>query len=210
MIIATPLNLPKIEPDNWDIFWKIWNKEAKPLTKIFMNHSESKGQIGNDNSWIGLDIYKKIYLNTSYDAPFFDIKNDLPLMHELIKSLPLKLMYRVRILQSLIDIPPHTDDNKNKWSIRAMLKCEDPESQWYFTKPYASSSDPKYYLKMPPDTNWFAYNDKHCWHGTTYNKKDPKLLIQIYSVDENLDLIKQSINKYSNYNIKINQNINND
>ena len=25
MIVYTPIDLPKIEPDNWDVFWDIWN-----------------------------------------------------------------------------------------------------------------------------------------------------------------------------------------
>jgi hypothetical protein len=39
MIIATPLDIPKLEPDNWTTFWDIWNTHADLLIKKYLNES---------------------------------------------------------------------------------------------------------------------------------------------------------------------------
>ena len=35
MIIATPLDIPKLEPDDWATFWDLWNTHSGPLIKSF-------------------------------------------------------------------------------------------------------------------------------------------------------------------------------
>lgn len=201
MIIATPLDIPKIEPDNWNVFWEIWKSNVGPLIKQFRNHEKSNTTVGNSELWIGVDIYKKYNILTSWNANYVDIKNYLPLMYNQIEKSPIKNIFKVRLLQSLKDIEPHTDDDRDEWKIRSLFYCEDPEPQWYFTKQDFKINKEKYFLNMPKETNWFAYNDKFCCHGSIYNHKYKKILIQIFSPDNNSILINQSINKYKNYTI---------
>lgn len=201
MIVSTPLNLPTIEPDNWEVFWNIWNTHAKDLTKVKMNNG-SPIPIGENAVWTGLDIFKseKGY-ETSWAAPFYNIKDDLPKMFNTIRQLPLAIE-RVRVIQSLKSIPAHSDDSVDRWNIRAMFYYTDPEQQWYFTRPQDRSN--RVFLTLPVDTNWFAYNDGHCLHGSTYNEQHPKLLMQIYLLDYDISaLLNNSIDKYKDYAIDL-------
>jgi hypothetical protein len=201
MIVATPLDLPIIKPDNWDVFWNIWHTYAKDLTKVKMN-LRSPVPVSAREVWTGLDIFKsdKGY-DISWSAPFYDIKDDLPIMSNTIRQLPFAIE-RVRIIQSVKNIPAHSDDSIDWWNIRAMFHYTDPNQQWFFTRPGDRSE--KFFLNMPEDTNWFAYNDSTCWHGSVYNEQHRKLLIQVYLLDKDITaLLNSSIKKYKEYTIKL-------
>jgi hypothetical protein len=202
MIVATPLNLPRIEPDNWDIFYKIWNEHSGPVKKIKVNNNPFyTKEIGDDTAWQGLDIYKKTNINLALDAPYFNIKHELPIMFNSIENLPIKNIYSVRILQSKIEVLPHTDRNKDEWAVRAFLQYTDTNPQWYFTDQVNLKT--RHFLNLPNDTNWFAYNDASCLHGTVYNPLHPKLLVQVHFFGSILNLIQDSINKYKDYTIDL-------
>jgi len=202
MIVATPLDLPRIEPDNWDTFWSIWERESKNAVKVKKNLVHSLSPIGQSNLWQGLDIYKNYNSVLAWDVPYYDIKKELPILHQRILTLPFKYIYRVRILKSLDNIVPHTDDNSDHWSVRALWHCNDSESQWYFTQPNPNATE-KTFFHLPNDTNWFAYNDKHAWHGTVYRNAYPKFLMQIFIAGDITPLINSSIDKYKEYTIKL-------
>lgn len=197
MIVYTPLDLPKLEPDNWDTFWNIWNTHSDFAIKKSMNLVNSKTPVGSNEVWRGLDIFKKLTGRTSWECPYFDISVDLPLMYASIGQLNIDTLYRVRLLQSLVKIDAHTDDNTDQWKIRGFLHYTDTNPQWYFTRP--SSSD-KIYAKLPNNIQWFGYNDKHTWHGTDFNPEHKKILIQLYfygSIDETV--LQSNIETYKDY-----------
>lgn len=201
MTVAIPLDLPKIEPDDWNVFWNIWKTHSGPLhKKIMQHHNKSPALVGSNNIWHGLDIIKTPNGFTSWEAPHYDIKKDLPKMYDLIMSVD-PTAFRVRLVQSTTNIVAHTDDDRNKWNIRAFLHYTSDTSQWYFTKPNDSTGQ-RTYLKMPKDTNWFIYNDKHSWHGTDYDPNNKKILLQIYSFYSKTDLLEQGIKKYKDFVIK--------
>ena len=199
MIIFTPADLPKIEPDNWDIFRDIWDKNADWLVKEKQSHTMSMSPIGQSNIWVGLDIYKKYHGQTLWNAPYYDIRERLPIMFNAIESI-CPFIYRARVLQSKTNIIAHTDDNTDRWNIRALLYPPDAKSQWYFTRPNDPMGE-RTYINMPDDTNWFVYNDKHAWHGTDYNPENKKILLQLFlfnSLTIN-ELMEKSKTKYSEY-----------
>ena len=200
MIVAMPLAIPKIVPDNWEVFEKIWNEHSKPLVKVAYKEDgpyKSASGVGDANLWNSLDIYRSQSHNTIWDAPFFDIKDALPNMYKSILNLPVEVQ-TVRIISSIQEILPHSDTGENRWEIRAFLRCEDPLKEWYFTP--LGRQDEKTYFKMPEDTNWFAYNDSLCHHGSHVNIQIPKLLIQVYYSGNLLDVVKYvSISKYREY-----------
>ena len=134
MLIFTPLSLPKIEPDDWSVFQDIWDNNADWLVKESQSHSMSTAPIGKSNIWVGLDIYKKPNGRTLWNAPYYDIKERLPIMFNAIESI-YPYIYRARVIQSRTDIIAHTDDDLNKWNIRALLHSPGSKSQWYFTRP---------------------------------------------------------------------------
>ena len=197
MIVYTPLDLPRLEPDNWDIFWNIWNTHSDFAIKKSMNLTTSKTPLGSNRAWRGLDIFKKPTGRTSWECPYFDISSDLPVMHKSIDQLNIKTLYRVRLLQSLIDIDAHTDDNTDQWKIRGLLHYTDTKSQWYFTRPEGNK---RTYATLPSNVQWFGYNDKHAWHGTDYNPEHTKILIQLYfreSIDKTV--LQSNIETYKDY-----------
>ena len=197
MIVYTPLDLPKLEPDNWDTFWNIWDTHSNYAVKKMMNLPNSKMPVGSSEVWRGLDIFKRPAGRTSWECPYFDISSDLPLMYESIIQLNIKTLYRVRLLQSLTDIAAHTDDNTDQWKIRGLLYYTDSKPQWYFTRPNSSE---KIYATLPSNVQWFGYNDKHAWHGTDFNSEHKKILIQLYfsrPIDE--AIVQSNIETYKNY-----------
>lgn len=202
MIIATPLDLPKIVPDDWQVFWKIWNENSAYLVKTKQNTEYSKAEIGDHSVWRGIDIYSYGNVGTAWSAPLVDISSTLPNLYYTCSTLPFVKVFRVRLLSSTMSIPAHTDDDRDRWSVRAYFHYTSTNDQWYFTRPHDKLGD-RQYFHIPDSTNWFAYNDKHCWHGTDYNTEHPKILLQVYMSNINQDLIDNSIKKYQDYTINI-------
>ena len=201
MIVSTPLDLPKIQPDSWDKFWDIWNKYAEPLVKVGMNTATSPAPVGSVSVWHGLDIFKQPYGYTYWSAPYYDTSSILPNFHEAILGAGFGRLFRVRVLMSHLNVTSHTDDNADKWQARAFLHYTSDKQQWYFTRPGDAKGE-RTYLSMPEDTNWFTYNDKFCWHGTDFDPNHKKVLLQIYSGDGvSPDLLERSLEKYKDYTI---------
>jgi hypothetical protein len=194
-IVATPLDLPIIKPDNWNIFWDIWHANKQPLVKIKSNVADTDSLIGTNDIWQGIDIFTSSDIATVWQAPFVDIKNTLPTLYNTCAALPFKNVYRVRLIESQKSVAAHTDDRIHKWSIRAYFYYTDTKPQWYFTKPDDSMGN-RHYFGLPDDTNWFAYNDKNCFHGTDYDPLHPKILLQVYAVDSPTILVYNSMSKY--------------
>jgi hypothetical protein len=201
MIVFTPIDLPKIEPDNWDVFWDIWNKHSASLIKTKMNTTMSLTPVGASGLWIGLDIVKKTpVVEPTWRAPFFDIKDSLPnLYNTLNTSIPDAKL--IRLVQSQISFAAHTDDNKQVWPLRAYFYYTSENPQWYFTKPNDIGGE-RIYARLPSDTNWFAYNDHDCWHGTDFDPVNKKILLQVFGYgyyNTPTELLNKSIAKYKNY-----------
>lgn len=196
MIVATPLDLPKVEPDNWDLFWDLWDSNAGPLTKRFINTGSELPVDGAPNLWRGLDIFDTNSQQSAWTCPYIDASSLFPKMFELLKNTFPKL-YRVRLIESTCNIPAHSDDSSDRWNVRALFHYTSNVSQWYFTKPNNVSE--RVYLQMPETTNWFGYNDKYCWHGSDYDAEHPKILLQVYSMFTPFDLIQRSKEKYTDY-----------
>jgi hypothetical protein len=202
MIIATPLDIPRIEPDDWDVFWNIWNTYSGPLTKQFLNNGSEINPKTAPKIWRGLDLYDAWPYGTAWQPPLFEADRLFPKMFKTIFDLNLKSLYRVRVISSLMPVGAHSDDSADKWSIRAFLHHPSTEQQWYFTIPN-DRNGPRKYLRMPEDTNWFAYHDNLAWHGTDYDAQHPKILLQLYSkpILTSDDLIQRSFSKYKDYTI---------
>lgn len=198
MIVYTPLDLPKIEPDDWNVFWTIWNKNAKQMFKQLDGGLTHRPQ-PNFSLWSGMDIYIKTEKKHAWPAPYYDIRNELPKLYNLINTLPLNIE-RARLVESKAYFPPHTDDNADIWSVRAHFFNQRSYEQWFFTLPGGGE---KNYITSPKETNWFAYNDKNCWHGTDYDVNKPKILLQLYTKDMPSELIVNSISKYNEYTISL-------
>lgn len=202
MIVATPLDLPVVKPDNWQVFWDVWNTNKKPLTKIKSNVKQSDSYLGTSNVWQGIDIYSAGDVDTAWHAPLIDIQQTLPNLYKTCVNLPIKNVHRVRLIESQGDVPAHTDDNHDKWSIRAYFYYTDTRPQWYFTQP-GDVNGTRHYFNPSAETNWFAYNDKHAWHGTDYRAEHPKILLQVYMIDNPRLLVYNSMAKYKEHTLSL-------
>jgi hypothetical protein len=38
-VLFTPLDIPKIVPNDWDQWWEVWNNKSDKLIKIHNNHN---------------------------------------------------------------------------------------------------------------------------------------------------------------------------
>jgi len=206
MIIATPLDIPSIVPDDWDVFWEIWNKNADNLVKTYfipqhplIRPAPNNSMLGRNNIWIGMDIYQTSLSEkrTLWSSPYVDIRDKLPKMYQQCMELPFQHVSAIRIVKSLVDFPPHADDGRDTWRIRAMLYHPWDEQQWTFSLP---NNDKVIPLKLPKETNWFSYNDKNCWHGTTYNPDREKLLVIVDGYIPK-SLLEKSIEKYKDFTV---------
>lgn len=202
MIIFTPIDLPKLEPDNWDKFWDVWNTHANRLTKRRMNVDTSDASVGSSDIWKGLDIYRLAQGITAWEAPYYDISTEFPEMFNTILRMQetgLRI-YQVRLITSLLNVAAHTDDNLDRWAYRSYFHYTSPKSQWYFTKS-GDKEGPRHYIDLPSNANWFAYNDQQCWHGTDYDPEHPKILAQLYVADQNVarKIAHDNMEKYKDY-----------
>jgi hypothetical protein len=209
MIVFTPLDLPKVEPDNWDLFWDIWNSHGGQLSKVRKNAESSPVRLGYNDLWYGLDVYKKTFPKflTSWEAPYYDMSEIAPNFINSVLNTGIDVSV-IRLIKSNVAVTAHTDDDADQWAIRAYLHYTSPNEQWYFTKPRDPQGDRRY-IKMPKTTNWFAYNDKYVWHGTDYDADHEKILLQIYyhPTEKNMDaakqLVERSANRYKRNRIKL-------
>lgn len=172
MIISTPLNLPKLVPSDWDKWFSIWSQHGQQLKKTRGNHNSMSGL------HFGFDVYKHERALTDYDAVKIDMESLWPEFYqELMDMIPVE-PYVVRFVMSTGDFPAHTDNAFRNWQLRSLFYHPDPNPQWYFTD---LDGERKEFLRMPEQTNWFAYLDGACKHGTHYNPEHPKILLQIFS-----------------------------
>jgi hypothetical protein len=194
MIVSVPLNLPRLEPDNWDKWWHIWNNNAAPLNKI--KKTINKIEIAPH---LGFDAYRAPYFDPVYTANYVDFKTVYPMMYDQIMSFPVKL-YCARFLMATDEFEPHTDYSFPNWSIRSMFYCKDPNPQWYYTD--LNKEDPKY-LSLPETTNWWAYRDGVINHASHFRKEYPKIILLIFANQSNLDKFAESqINIFPDHQIE--------
>ena len=90
MILATPVLLPKIEPDDWERFWAVWHMNKRPLVK---KTPTPNGMYGG--KWEGFDIYHSPFFRANYQA----VKVDLLEASKLFEVKRQDQMVRVRRLR---------------------------------------------------------------------------------------------------------------
>lgn len=195
--ISIPLDLPKIIPNNWNEWFKVWEKNKKLVKKV--QATKNLGGI----LWYGFDIYVKKNVDPDDIIKYHCENVNCPeLFNSLFDNLdkfPMDI-YVVRVLESLLPVQPHHDYaiDSNFHSIRSLLYSDTTELSWYYQK----NNQEKIYLTLPTETNTWYYNDLKVKHGTDLRQGHKKQLIMYRGViKENQldDLLKKSMDKYSNY-----------
>ena len=194
MIVSTPLDFPKLVPDDWDKWNAIWDEHAKPLTKKRPSPNKAAGL------HVGFDMFREGWFEPVYDAPHVYMDKIYPSFMQQIMALPVKI-YCVRAVMSLGDFRPHVDNFSPSWIIRSLLQDTSPTPQWYYTD---MKNENVKYQTLPEETNWWAYHDGIVKHGTTYNEDHKKILIQVFSkIDETQKFIDDQLasSKYKDFQI---------
>jgi hypothetical protein len=227
----TPLDVPKIEPDNWDLFWELWNAKHKVV---------GRPDIEGQNYWEGLCIW----LHPNIDPNTFnysgtaidDWSKHFPKMFEQIKnSMPFTYIEKIVLWKNVKEVHAHFDPDKVVYpfpdSLRVMLWDTNTEPTFYMTKwparsetynptpvterkgsrgygikPLVPPLEQRRYVKLPEDTNTFLFNNGAFIHGADFAQ--PKIIMAIKGnpdIYKWLKSLESSYNKYKDiiYNAKI-------
>lgn len=188
MIVSTPVDLPRLEPDDWNRWWDLWRECARPMTKEGKSPNAVYGQ------WTGFDVMVTDRYYTVYKAPVIDLETLYPsLYNQLDQALFGYNVAGVRFCQSQAPFAAHKDNFLSSWSLRCLMHYQD-ESQWYYER--LDRTDRRR-LRLPKETNWWAYLDGKCLHGTEFNPDAKKILVQVYATQKTfLRLAEDGISKF--------------
>lgn len=193
MIIYTPLDIPKIEPNNWDEWWDVWNNHAGPVTKTKNNHN----YFHKVPPWKGFDLYivddafKKFY---SYEAR---LAPQVPVVLDLVKQIKEHCIFNptiIRVVENYTHTEPHSDfPTPNIYEFRSVLWNTYPDTMWKFH--YNNETRD---MILPNDSNSFYYADYPVQHSTSYDPKYSKGLVIVYGPVKPTatNLLDKSIDKY--------------
>jgi hypothetical protein len=193
MIIYTPLDIPKIEPNNWDEWWDVWNNHARPMVKVRHNHNyfhEIPALRGFD-LYRKHDMFKKLH---AYQAP---LAPQVPVVIDLIEQVKKYCVFEpllIRVAENLIPTSPHSDYSvSGKYEFRSILWNTYTTPVWKFT--YENETRD---MILPHDTNSFYYLDYPVKHSTIYDGQYSKGLVKVYGTLKSTtsDLISKSTAKY--------------
>jgi hypothetical protein len=223
---ALPLALPKFELDDTEAFWRVWNDEVVPVDRQHID----RGALGKDapvmsfTQWEGLAMYEDTTLlskaawNTKISTALATSQHKF--LKSIFEQLPFNRIRSVRLWSANREVRAHYDGNmppsldgvlRFPTEIRIMLDDQNPTETFWLT-PVAKHNPQtevpqvdKHYVKLPIDTNTFAWNNEDFLHGADFDPQYRKILVVIkgwVDVDRLESLLDQSINKYPGYIIK--------
>ena len=194
------LDIPKIEPDNWDDWWVWWDENAKPMTKIYSSRNGDPGL----NHWHGVQIYGTHDEGEDpWDIISVDCTKLFPKMFETIFKLPIDIV-RIRAVTSKGMFTPHKDHSHPVLSIRINLFDNNPVPTFYYLN-FTDKQRKMYKQQLPETSNTWIYADHIQDHTTFYHQGHFKILFMIFGTwrsEELNELIERSVEKYPDYYIE--------
>jgi len=190
------LDIPKIEPDDWDQWWSWWETNSKPLTKIYTSQNGAPGL----NHWHGVQIYGEPEPNDPWDITTVDCTKEFPKMFENIFKIPMDIQ-RIRAVTSKGMFTPHKDHPFPVMSCRINVFDNNPAP----TFAYVNFNDKKrkmYNQQLPETSNTWIYPDQTQDHTTFYHPGHFKILFMLlgkWREDELNTLIDKSVDTYPDY-----------
>ena len=217
-----PLDIPRIEPDDWDLFWKLWNEKNSDITR---------GNPKESQYWKGLCCW----LNPSIDHTKFNYSNTViddwsrhfPKMFAQIRAcLPFVSLEKIVLWSNINTVNPHFDPDAVIYpfpdSLRIMLWDTNEQGTFYMNKWPARTEDfnplpvtvrtngtgygikpervpveDRMYVNLPPETNTFVFNNGAFLHGADLAK--PKIIMAVKgrpNIYKWLKALEASYNKY--------------
>jgi hypothetical protein len=216
--------VPRIEPDDWDLFWKLWENSKR----VSVNYNEVWNNIC---IWSNPNLSKH-QLETEYPIIKYENIQDwsghFPKMFKSIaEAMPFETIDKIVIASNTKEVPLHIDAIKKfyPWpnALRVMLWDTNEKSTFYLSKwqdsmydcPVIDSNKPalnklyyqqkieerdKIYVDLPEESNTFVYSNGEYLHGADLAK--PKIILIVWGTPdkkkwiERLKYIKDhSINK---------------
>lgn len=178
-VLFTPLNIPKIVPNDWEQWWDIWNKNTVNLIKKHKTHNSSYGEPGvlkgPNNVWKGITLYQSPNSIMTYDCPNL---SDTPIAknisEQVLDNLPCSIMC-IRVIENLYGIDFHTDHAMPKQQLRSILWNTYDDPIWNF-----KLNDEVRELSLPESSNTFFYVDNPLQHSAIHDSTKSKGLLWIY------------------------------
>lgn len=190
-ILYTPLDIAKIEPDDWSIFWQVWEQDARQYVR---KKPDSAGNNGLHPGWNGLVWDFQVPGKgpfTMFDVSVKNYKTVFPKWYERLMQFPFRLV-RMQMLSNYRAIVPHrdgtvyTDHLPYACDLRTMIVDENSQPTFWVSKTQDHNTE-KFYADLPVDTNTFVYCNPKLYHGADYFEK--RKIIVTYIFDQ-LDEIK--------------------
>ena len=215
-----PLDVPRIEPDNWELFWELWNAKNADITR----------GLNETQYWKGLCIW----LNPAIDHTKFNYNNTVvddwsmhfPKMFEQIRNcLPFHSIEKVVLWSNINEVGPHFDPDAviYPWpdSLRIMLWDTNERATFWMSRwpkrtedfnpePVVVRNKGKYgcdtklipqekrmYVDLPAETNTFVFNNGAYLHGADMAKS--KIIMAVKGrpkIYHWIKAIEPSYNKY--------------
>lgn len=194
--ISTPIIFPKVVPNNWEEWDRVWNKYKKFSPKVY----PSKNVVSVP--WVAVDIYVKDGVDATdvikYKCENVNCPDLFNSLFDNLDKFPIDLQV-VRVVQSLTTVLGHHDYSADSgiYATRSILHDDNPRQTWWY-----EHNNERHYLKMPEDTNTWIYDDIKIKHGTDFIRGHSKQLI-IYrgapKEAEMKELLDSSVKQYSDY-----------
>jgi len=205
------LPISKIEPDDWNLFWDLWNKE-----KSIMGKSAVWESVG---IWSSKE-YGQDAIHKDFPYGINDWSDYFPNMFERIRSaMPFNRIDNIRLSMNIKDVPPHLDPYPTMYpwpnSLRVML-WDTNEMPTFYMLPWTKESffqppitkidviphqtyilehipqEDKIYVNLPKDSNTFVMSNGEFLHGADLVK--PKIILIVQGIPD-VDKWKDSLYK---------------
>lgn len=207
-----PLDIPKIEFENFDEFEELWKKECIEVLRTKPDVAEpwtkEKHPLGNRSSWHeaqfqGLTIWRLpgsdesnvTFAEKLYKGKFYQFER---IIEQVFTYFPIHTMLSIYIWKSTMAIKPHRDKSafwKCPTEFRVMLNDENTEPTLYVADIEHGDVN---YIDLPEDTNSFCWSNGTQIHGSDYYGKNKYLLCLsgIQDSSRSAKLFERSIDKY--------------
>jgi hypothetical protein len=194
-----------IEPDNWELFWRLWAEQ-----KTFMSHN------GRDTAlWESLCVWKSPALSEQeiihglYPQKVVDWSEVFPKMFkQIFNVMPYSEIWKITLGSNIRRVPAHVDrpthpkyEVLNPWpnSLRVVLHDENRKPTFFLTRwpqelldkgkirdltafeewgtTKNLNQEEKCFVQLPSNTNTFVFSNGEFLHGADYVDKLKVLLL---------------------------------
>lgn len=200
-ILYTPLDIPKIEPNNWDEWWAVWKTCAETVIKVKNNHNDNRANDEANTYWRGLELYRYTEQSDVLDQMVYRYARapDVPVVRDIVKQITNAFpnnVCSIVVLENIREVPFHTDGGQTRPHVRTLLWSSNTLVNWILL-----DDNVPWPARLPQETNTFAYLDNPMQHCALYYPTHTKGLIQIHLLDRDpvYQMMKDGADKFKGY-----------